>query len=272
MGHDQAAVEAGADAETAEAAEGATSIDAPDGDAAPDEGSPGCEDGCHWDCSGGFQCWTDGHVWRIGAGAYPCCHAGDPWPYDGPTCSAGDRYTCMAGCGTSMWSVDERYAYCFQWPPLQSLSQPGPSVLRLLCSEGQPHSAGDPCTADDECRPAAASVAGGLSCDTASGHCVDRVRPPAPSDFGASCGLAPADVPYDSYDHVVPGKTCSDCYVFNNGTCLEQACTMPCEYDEDCPDGAVCLCGTTGNGAFAQFCANATDRTGPGRRSWLSCP
>lgn len=274
---ERTAVEAGADGNAADSATAGDSraggegspADARDGDATSDEGSSGCDYGCHWDCSAGFQCWSDGHVWQIGLGAYPCCRIGEPWPFEGPTCGAGDVLTCTAGCGTSMWQVDSRYAYCLQ---SMRLDVSPLAMVRLLCAEGAPHVSGDPCLTDDDCRPAAASVTGGLSCDVRSGTCTDVSRPAAPPEFGASCGLMPSDVPTDPDDRVVAGKTCSYCHVVRGTDCVEQACTMPCEYDEDCPDGAVCLCETTGRGALQQFCAKVTTREGSERTAWLSCP
>ena len=52
-----------------------------------------------------------------------------------------------------------------------------------------------------------------------------------------------------------------------------QARTTRCQFDEDCPEGTVCLCPYARDDIPGQFCAAATDReTAEGRSAGLVCP
>jgi hypothetical protein len=81
-----------------------------------------------------------------------------------------------------------------------------------------------------------------------------------------------------THDVLAEGATCDLCHVDwdpSNG-CWRQACTMACTFDEDCPEGAVCLCPPAGTYDVAypgSFCARVAGReTAADRTAWLSCP
>ncbi len=230
-----------------------------------------CYAGCHWDCNfSGIGC-SGGKVYELGGGAVKCCTHSHPYPHPGPMCSTGNMLrTCSAG---TCAKPDKRYA--------GTLVSSGPvskqmyaHLIWLFCPASQAIMAGTACTSDDDCRPAPVGTAR-LTCNLAKKACELAARPPAPAGYGAQCGLAPAAFPYkpSTRDRVVKGATCSLCHaVLAPGkTCVRQACTMVCKYDEDCPAGSVCLYGWgTGFGVCA---AGVTDRTTyAGRSAGIGCP
>jgi hypothetical protein len=236
----------------------------------PEAGPGGCEQGCHIDCFGSSVCWNGG-VYVLPWAPRPCCHPTDYGPLP-QACFVAPWMHCASGhCdGTP----DPRYAACL--PLLGTPIDPTfdtsarAALLPLYCAEGAPKHAGDSCTTDANCRPAASDVAGALHCDTAAGTCVEQARPPAPPHYGESCGLTSVA----SNTEVVTGTSCGLCHVAADADagCVRQACTMPCHFDEDCPDGSVCLCATRNTTSVLQFCARVTDRTSAaGRTAWLSC-
>jgi len=244
--------------------------------AGPDVASPAdaagpdaaCTPGCHWDCFGGSEC-VDGVAWVNAFAPRDCCTTSDPWPGLGPVCSLSAH-----GCeGHTCGAPDPRYDACLA--RLGTAAEPCPGadceLVRLYCPEGAAQSAGAPCSADADCRPASEGVAR-LRCDTAATHtCVVDARPVAPEGFGASCGLALADVPWLQGEAVVAsaGAGCALCQVARGDGCLRQACTTSCTFDEDCPAGTVCLCGAFGS-PVTGYCAAATDRdTVEGRAAGL---
>ncbi len=231
-------------------------LDAPGVDATPDAG---CVPGCHWDCFGGSTC-VNGTAWVNGYAPRSCCTFSDPWPGPGPVCSLQP-----VGCPDGVCHLpDPRYAACLRL--LGTPSEPCPAgsceQIRLYCSDG-PAQAGDPCTDDRDCRPAAEG-APRLRCG-GEGTCVEEARPEAPEGYGANCGLAAGDV-FGPDERVVRAPACPLCQVLPTEGCLRQACTIECTYDEDCPSGSVCLCSSFG-GAAISYCAEATDRTTPEGRA-----
>ena len=246
----------------------------PDTSVPPDTGS--CDPGCHIDClstTGGAICAGD-HVWQEAHGyrLVKCC--GDPWPGPGPACTDDTpAYSCTKGCNTA--PVDPRYASCFPIGPPGAVSS---ELYALFCNEGAPKSVGAPCTGDADCRPSATSAR--LACDGTSHTCVASTRPAAPSGYGGSCGLDASSVSVGA-EQLVTGATCALCVVdYPSGApCVRQACTTSCVFDDDCPDGSVCVCanaGTTSADAGTlgyRYCAAISDRTTPaGRTAWLACP
>ena len=239
-----------------------------------------CVPGCHWDCFGGAAC-KAGKVYQIAYGAHPCCTFSDPWPYPGPVCSAGSP---VHGCSASSCAqVDKRYASCMFGYNFNKYVYSGGKVghlLRLHCpGVAAGRAAGDPCSSSQDCRPVKAGGPARLVCDGATSKCIAQGRPAAPAGYGASCGLAAATYPYklSKTDQVLKGATCSHCHAVWDPAqgCVRQACTTPCQYDEDCPKGSVCLCppGQWGQGLPYQFCAEATGRsTVSGRTAGLKCP
>jgi len=228
------------------------------------EGTP-CEQGCHWDCWGGYGC-LDGLVWAYGGGARECCHSSDPWPEGGPSCNVGVAYTCEAECGYP----EPRYSNANS----HMESELPDHLLRLYCAEGRPKAAGAPCTADQDCRPAGGDPAPRLVCE--SGTCVETERPVI-EGLGRGCGLdllpLPSQGRYET--QLRQGRTCDLCLTnADQDDCLRQACTARCEFDEDCPDNFSCVLHGPEDygGAVEQFCVEVT---GDARYAWtdgLSCP
>jgi hypothetical protein len=229
-----------------------------------DEALDGEGDWCGTICTGGTTC-VDGEVYVLVFAAVPC--GAEPWGESDPECSHGtpDLVCDEPSCETA----DERYAYCIgegvDWA--RTLNPPR-HLLGLLCPEGRPRMAGDPCAGDGDCRPAAA---GRLLCDAVSGACAAAAPVVPPAWFGQHCGLEPADI-VECYSETVPGVTCDVCHIRRDEECPAQACTLECEYDEDCPEGYACVCNP-----FAlserMYCAATTDRLSTqGRASGLPCP
>lgn len=154
---------------------------------------------------------------------------------------------------------------------------PAPSTCDCIARKGRSKGVGAPCRNDDDCRPATAGIAR-LRCDTLRTHsCVLDARPPAPADYGASCGLPDTFLQGFAVERVVawPQVSWSLCQVMRTSaqSCLQQGCTIPCTFDEDCPAGSICLCGEPGS-PVSGYCAAATDRDTPqGRGAGLApCP
>jgi hypothetical protein len=106
-------------------------------------------------------------------------------------------------------------------------------------------------------------------------RCAPSTRPATPLEFGQDCGLVQHSQSPATHDRLVPGIACELCHTrFDpDENCLRQACTMRCHYDEDCPDGTVCLCMVQYGMYVGRFCARALDRfTLDGRTAWLNCP
>ncbi len=236
----------------------------------------GCDPGCHWDCFFHHAICSQGKVYFTERGAVPCCKNSDPWPGPGPGCSDGRIYhVCKSGC-VKYLDLDKRYRHCLRpETSFYRIPSTGYHFLDLLCQETTFKKVGAPCKSGDDCRPAAASLTR-LTCDNSTHACVLTKRKPAPAIFGSSCGLDSSDVkPGMNFDFAGPGKTCALCHHVWDETakCMRQACTLSCNYDEDCPDGSVCLCVGTNKADMAQICAPATERnTVEGRSAWLKCP
>jgi hypothetical protein len=237
-----------------------------------DSSDDACVEGCHWDCFGGSLC-EDGEVYVVGYGAVYCCGLADPWPYGGPACSITPAWT---QCTEPKCAVpDPRYGACLmdiQWDDLTA--QLAGHLLRLYCEENGARAPGDPCTLDADCRPVAEGTTARLRCDSVTSTCVGDERPPTPATFGQPCGLDASEYERE----LTAGVTCELCHTYWDSTasCLAQACTMPCQFDEDCPGGAVCVCGRwplwSDAPPYYQFCAVTTDRfTAAGRAQALSC-
>lgn len=237
-----------------------------------EDGSSACDPGCHWDCFGGITC-EAGDIWLLGYGARPCCSYAEPWPGPGPTCGLYRIGTCEGGT----CSMDPRYSQCryvggSMW--LETFEHLTP----LFCPENWPRVAGDHCETHADCRPVAEGTVPRLRCDADSSTCVAEPRPEAPAGFGESCGLAPEDHSWlqrDGVETLVSGVMCDVCHaVWNEADgCWRQACTLSCQFDEDCPEGTLCLCPDLLHEIHGQFCAAATDRdSSAGRSAGLACP
>jgi hypothetical protein len=232
--------------------------------------SAACDPGCHWDCFGGSVC-EKGFAWVLGTSPYPCCHYGDPWPTGGPTCGYA-RVACDGDCLFARpFSAPARYQGCLKCAAPETATA---ELLGLYCPRGVAKEAGAPCEDDDDCRPAADGLSR-LSCDAAGTHtCVDGPRPEAPADYGASCGLGPEAVSTLNGEMAITWARCPVCQVARApGSCLRQGCTTTCTFDEDCPEGSVCLCPDEleclrGYGVSAPgYCAAATGRDTPEQRA-----
>lgn len=195
-------------------------------------------------CPGGQWC-VGGVASNLSTLHLPCPAPGSP----SQTCLVGTPYMCTSRRCAEPAERDRRYdePFCSQNGPLP------PSRLRLLCAEGRPHRMGDNCKTDDECRPAAAGIQA-LRCDASTLRCVLASRPAAPRGYGEPCGRRPSG-----------GAACPVCLsATDDSGCLREACSMPCWYDDDCPDGSICLCD--------QICAEAKERRPDLRRlPWLKC-
>ena len=254
------------------------------GDLARDSAPDACRPGCHWDCFGGHLC--QGGAIYVGIYApVDCCTENDPWPMAGPVCTDGVIATSCpkgGGCKTG-GGLDARYRACIQETRMGLVSgATSEELLRLLCEGFEPKLAGASCVSNADCRPADASVLGALSCDVATTKCVEVARPAAPADYQGDCGLAELTALTDAVESVLPvagSSTAALCHAIKDasGSCVRQARTYACSFDEDCPSGSVCLCGsfTAGpdSGRGVTFCAAATDRTSvAGRTAGLVCP
>jgi len=237
-----------------------------DVDAPTDAGD--CVPNCHWDCFGGVSC-SQGKVWKVGYGAVPCCNYDDPWPFDGPECSAGELFSCPGEeCQTS--PTDTRYEGCFEYSftennDLNLLSHFFPA----FCEEGFKNT-GTTCENDDDCRPSA--DANKLRCNFNTNLCEIMDRPNPTVGYGGNCGLSEDTI---VNKEIIKGETCEWCHVYESTdpACLKQACTMTCKFDEDCPEGSVCLClGSLDSQQPFQFCVQTVERTEEARREWLNCP
>ncbi len=244
-----------------------------------------CDPGGHFDCIAGAFC-IGGGVWETLSGVRNVCHPDDyvrwPWictssplpppPADLSSPHSAPAYACASSeCGLAGSLIaDERYQGCIADLVSSRSATPARAepLLRLFCTEGLPHRVGAPCATDDDCRPAAEGISR-LTCDRTSRACATAARPPRPAGFGEQCG---ATYGASGVGSVIATPSCAVCQVTIRvtavGNCVAQACTMPCDYDEDCPDSAVCLC----DGGM-RYCALVRDRrTWAGRTEWLRCP
>lgn len=243
-----------------------------------------CRPGCHWDCFGGHLC-DGGKIYQVIYAPVDCCNDNDPWPMPGPVCTEGVVVTtCASGHGcTSKWPLDARYQSCIQQGRMGLVAGAATNeLLGLLCDGSAPKLVGASCASDADCRPADVSVSGALTCDATSQQCVETSRPAAPADYQASCGITPASSFSSASEALLPAPastTAPLCHAIgdSSGSCTRQARTYACSFDEDCPAGSICLCGsfTAGpdQGKGVTFCAAATDRTTvAGRTAGLVCP
>lgn len=232
----------------------------------------GCDPSCHWDCMGGASC-TNGKVWMNGYGTRPCCGFGAWDPDSGsPPCGVWS-FQCASGmCGTP----DPRYAACLSGLGAKSACQNVSQCehITLSCAEGLPKAIGEACDGDEDCRPAADGISR-LRCDKTlqPPACVEDSRPPAPGNYGADCGFTLLAQPNGwslTGEMAVNSGACGGlCQVLKTDKCILQGCTVPCVFDEDCPEGSVCLCGSYGSASA--YCAAATDRnTAAGRAAGLT--
>jgi hypothetical protein len=222
-----------------------------------------CDPECAWPCAGGSLC-ADGTAWLNAADPVDCCYDDQPWPGPGPLCAV----TPLACTGGACATPDPRYAACLDRLG-RADAKDAEELLRLYCPQGAARSAGDSCLSDTDCRPAAEGVIA-LRCDGVT--CVEATRPAAPADYGASCGLDPGALVWlDNGELATDGFDCAVCQVARfGGACLQQGCTLLCNFDEDCPEGSICLCGATPSTAVG-YCAAATDRdTAAGRAAGLA--
>lgn len=230
-----------------------------------------CVPGCHFDCFGGIRCY-DGDVWLLAHATVPCCQHDDPWPYSLPECGERATYTCAEGCG---YFADPRYAYCMEFTGEWPLDPMADSLLSLHCIEGAPKDLQHPCEDDADCRPAMDSV-DRLRCDQTLSACVAETRPATPMGFGENCGLV-SDNLWPQDEDLSTAPNCDLCHYryLEGDSCVSQACTVACEYDEDCPAGTACLCRVPYGEQAVRFCAPVADlqaRTTPeGRTAWLTC-
>jgi hypothetical protein len=201
----------------------------------------GCDPGCHWDCLAppGPYC-QDGKVYLRYRSPVWCCKWGDPWSGPLPQCTTGHAHvTCPSGdtCRKAE-SIDTRYGCMATFEADDAAQWATVEQLRLWCSSVGPRSVGDTCTTDADCRPAAPSVAGALTCDSSTKTCVEQPRP-TPTDYLASCGLTQKK---EGLTGLVGGGLCMGRWDDTAG-CLKQARTYRCSFDEDCPAGSSCKCG-----------------------------
>lgn len=206
----------------------------------------------------------------------PCCTSTDPWPYGGPKCTTGAvHYHCLSPC-RKFTEVHERYQHCL------GVSQTYGDypldfghMLELPCGQIHPLKPGASCALDEDCRPAAPGITR-LPCDWESHTCVVIKKKAPPTYLGKGCGLDVASLGFKpSADYAAKGKTCELCHVLWDAKkqCLRQGCTVACTYDEDCPQGMVCLCAAAVGSQMKQICAAATDREDvQGRSAGLECP
>jgi len=182
--------------------------------------------GCHYDCFGALTC-VDGTVTRWTNAPVAC----SDWKGDCPHAVVS---TCMKGCDK---------------PRLETS---GSTDDRVICREYAPKVAGNPCQADDDCRPTAAVVTGteirnvSLKCDQASSVCVERPQTP-PNDWLAPCTAsviksAKLEGIESAAFHPLPDPGCSSglCIVAGHTTCVRQGCSVPCRSDDECPPASRC--------------------------------
>ena len=223
-----------------------------------------CEPGCHWDCFyEGYQC-EDGKVWHLFRAPVPCCQDSDFEGLTRPICaSPGDPMLCSDGCS----APDPRYAACLG-PNRATAFE---AHQRLLCKEVAPRNVGDPCSEDEDCRPAMESIEGKLVCDDETRQCVEQPRAIAPDHYGDVCDELPVGYAGENVTPVAAPSGCTHCYWYKSYelSCVRQAKTITCTFDEDCPNGSVCLCVP---GTEYSVCGDASDRTTvEGRTAWMEC-
>ncbi len=237
------------------------------GSDARETSSSDCVPGCHWDCFGGTSC-SGGTLLTLANAPRPCCR---PEDFDLLSACVVRRSECAApSC-----NPDTRYRTCLDSTARAVVSPiPGFDPLadqrnrRLLCGEGAPRSPGDACHADEDCRPIAEGAGAALRCDTSTMRCALTARPAAPDLYGQHCGVT------SGADGVAPGATCAWCVISSASSgCLAQACTMPCDYDEDCPEGSMCLCASRPWGGRSQLgvCMRTSTRAYSASLAWLRC-
>lgn len=221
----------------------------------------GCQPGCHWDCFGGVTC-SAGQVSVSGFGARPCCQPGGMSPEEACRVSS-------TPCPTGRCAETTVYGACAMQRGARrgdGLSEALPASLtaRVLCEGGALKREGAACASDDDCRPAAPEHAGGLRCAPATQRCVAATRPPAPAGYGAHCGATPSTGVAEGIA-VTAGRSCALCAIgVTPSACLGQACTVACDFDEDCPEGSLCACAAPLDGATSLprlgVCLQATSR------------
>lgn len=199
----------------------------------------GCQPGCHWDCFGSVWC-SAGQVVVDAYGARPCCQPGEmsldeACRVSSTPCPTGRcaEPTVYGACATRRNELRHGGLYG---------ALPASLTVRVFCEGGALKRAGAACTSDDDCRPAAPEHAGGLRCAPATQRCVAATRPTAPAGYGAHCGATPRTGVAEGIA-VTGGRSCDLCAIGATPSgCLGQACTIACDFDEDCPDGSLCAC------------------------------
>lgn len=229
----------------------------------------GCIPNCHWDCFGSTPRCSEGAIVARRGGARPCCRPTDFTP--ATACPDEELIRCREGCsdGDPRYPRPEKLSHLFEDEELR----------QAFCAEGINRRPGDPCSGDIHCRPAAEGV-GRLECDDGSRTCVEVERPPAPPELFQHCGLTS----HASAETVklVKAPNCEVCLVLTpEDRCASQACSMLCQFDEDCPAGSSCSCaglppfpGTSsisdGRGG-ACYCIPATEDRFDATPDWLVC-
>ncbi len=210
----------GSDTRTGEGGDGSTT-DIPS--VAEIDGDPYC----HIDCLDGASC-IDGVVKVPHMIAVPCAY------WDG-SCPLAAEVTCVRGC----WQGNQ---FNVRDPSLRDEPE-------KLCTEYHAKYAGDLCTTDAECEPQVATrtEAGLVStvhlrCDIALGQCVEY-EPSPTADWMSPCGLIGAVGGAQRESGYVRTDACEGgrCLVVETEACLRQGCTMTCDHDGDCPQGATCV-------------------------------
>ncbi len=185
----------------------------------------GCEEGAHVDCFGGFSCQA-GRVVESYRAPYPTCtYAQARLLLEQGICNRG-TYRCPSGaCGGD--PTDGRYSVCAD----SNISDPTHSrpreMLAMRCHNPL-RRPGDPCTENQDCRPAIDEDGLALQCDADAGVCVTRPRPEIPG-LGLPCGPEALD----------GGPRCPSCAA-PTPDCMRWRCQASCIVDEDCPIGWVC--------------------------------
>jgi hypothetical protein len=181
--------------------------------------------GCHYDCFGRTTC-VDGVVTWWANTPIDCRH----WT---GSCPSSVVATCRKGCAAAVIHSSVPMA-C----PL------------VICRENTAKVAGDPCQADDDCRPIPAGSATDtpaniyLRCDVAAGRCV-AASPPVVADWMAACtpSLLTSFMGQTTGVQWFDDPRCSSgaCVAAGTQTCVRQGCTTRCRSDDECPMGSRCI-------------------------------
>lgn len=219
---------------------------------------------CHYDCFGWADC-VGGVATAWGNGAVECRHWSGSCPIEG-------RVECREGCSTHLTGSEYFDDLSPEW-----------FNPRRLCEEGRWREIGDPCVTDADCADTRSNVSRReitnyyLDCDAETGTCVVGIEPAIP-DYLAPCSVDLSDFP--PFEGLVRDDACSaGVCIFEEAdsaaACRPNGCTVPCQYDSDCPQGSGCSSGfydrwaPAGTPRIARVCAPGAPRSEGGN---LECP